>query len=748
MRHHIELILLLAVFGAVAVTVGLLNPIGEAPDEAAHMDLVRFISQSGHLPRTDADRERAGYKSDTPMLYHLVVGMALRWIDYRPLPNIKESSTDPRCLLITDGLSPWAVIHTQDEAWPWRGIVLAWHLARLASTLLSTVTVLVVYHAVMLVLAATRLSERNRRWLAVGAAALLAFNPQFTFISAAVNDDNLLGLLTALFSLCLLAAWRRPDRLAAYAGAGICLGLALTTKYSVALLPLAMVVLLIAQVHRSRVGFTAALRRLAVFGAALCVAASWWFIFVTWNFNRVSELGPVGGLAQAFLGGSRADSSMQQVAALVSGGAVTGVGSALSWADWIVTLFVSFWLPGSPPDRWLGVVLCLTVAVVTLLAVIGLVLGARPSRALQGDARSNLTTTVFPPSMLAWLTLYVLLLLPFPVLRYYLTNNVAESAQGRHILFPAGVPAVLLLAAGATAWLPLPRRHLIPLAASGVVLAVNLANFFGLMLPAYPHLLPVRTGVAPAVATLAKVVFDDSIELFGFDVGDWNVHGALPVTLTWRSRGHVAVDYLTDLSLVDDGGEVRARWVGHPADGRYPTRAWDQGEFIRDEVWLVAPGLAAGEYALCLRLVPADAAGRSLRAAEGCTTLTRVTLSAAPGADPRLAGYTVWQSGAPASHLPVYHYRATIQVSRHATETQTAEAQGVDDLYLIGPDDVARTAVVRVGNTYSFLVGARWPPGVYRLRTSAFGQVVDGPSILEVRLRPRNFDVPPIAPPC
>ena len=743
MRRHIEMIVLLAVFSAVTVTVGVLNPIGEAPDEAAHMDLVRFISQTGQLPRTDADRERAGYKSDTPMLYHLVVGMALGWIDYSPLPAIKESSTDPRCLLITDGLSPWAVIHTEDETWPWRGIVLAWHLARLVSTLMSILTLLVIYRAVMLMLPAA-LNDRSRRWLAVGAAALLAFNPQFTFISAAVNDDTLLGLLMALFSWCLLAAWRHPDRLALYAGAGICLGLALTTKYSVALLPLAVVAFLMLQVRRSRVGCAAAPGRLAVFGTAVGVAASWWFIFVTWNFNRVSELGPVRGLVQAFLGGSRADSSMQQVVALVSGGAVAGVGSARSWADWIVTLFVSFWLPGSPLDRRSGILMCVIVAVLALLAVVGLVRGSRRIEAFQGDGRTHLETAALPLSMLAWLILYVFLLLPFPAVRYYLTGNVAESAQGRHILFPAGVPIALLLAAGVAAWLPAQRRPTLSLVAAGVLLTVNVANFFGLMLPAYPDLLPVRTGAAPAVATPANVTFGDSIELVGFEVGDWNVHGALPVTLAWRSLGYSAVDYLIDLSLVDSGGEVRARWVGHPVDGRYPTRAWEKGEFIRDDVWLVAPGLAAGEYALCLRLVPADAAGRSTLAADGCTSLTRVSLSAAPAAA-HLSDYTVWQSGAPASDSPVYRYRATIQVSRNAAASEAVEVEGTDDLHLIGPDEVERTALARVDDTFSFLVEAHWPSGRYRLRTRVGGRMVDGPPILEVRLRPRRFDVPPMA---
>ena len=61
---------------------GQFNPLGEASDELAHMDLIRFIGDEGHLPRNEAERQAAGYKSDSPMLYHILAGVITGWIDY------------------------------------------------------------------------------------------------------------------------------------------------------------------------------------------------------------------------------------------------------------------------------------------------------------------------------------------------------------------------------------------------------------------------------------------------------------------------------------------------------------------------------------------------------------------------------------------------------------------------------------------------------------------------------------------
>jgi hypothetical protein len=82
------LLALLAVYLGVTLIYGQLKPLGEAPDEIAHMDLIRFIGEEGYLPRIEAERQAAGYKSDSPMLYHILIGAATGWINYDELPTM------------------------------------------------------------------------------------------------------------------------------------------------------------------------------------------------------------------------------------------------------------------------------------------------------------------------------------------------------------------------------------------------------------------------------------------------------------------------------------------------------------------------------------------------------------------------------------------------------------------------------------------------------------------------------------
>ena len=67
-RNHCGLLALLAVYVGVTLIYGRLNPLGEAPDEIAHMDLIRFIGEEGHLPRTDTERQAAVPINHSPFL--------------------------------------------------------------------------------------------------------------------------------------------------------------------------------------------------------------------------------------------------------------------------------------------------------------------------------------------------------------------------------------------------------------------------------------------------------------------------------------------------------------------------------------------------------------------------------------------------------------------------------------------------------------------------------------------------------
>ena len=86
--------------------------------------------------------------------------------------------------------------------WPWRGYTLGAHLARAMSTLMGAATVLLVWWIARAVLP-------GREWLALAAAATVAFLPQFASTSASLSNDNLIIMLStaALALLLRLSYW-------------------------------------------------------------------------------------------------------------------------------------------------------------------------------------------------------------------------------------------------------------------------------------------------------------------------------------------------------------------------------------------------------------------------------------------------------------------------------------------------------------------------------------------------------------
>jgi hypothetical protein len=725
-RKHSALLLLLAIYLAVTLSYGLLNPLGEAPDETAHMELIRFIGEQGHLPRNEADRQAAGYKSDGPMLYHILVGAATSWVNYDELPHLKASDLSPRRILINDGLSPFAVIHTDDEIPPYQGVVLAWRLARLASALFSLGTLVVVYTIVLTI-------RPGDFWLALGTTAIVAAVPRFHFMASVVNDDNLLGLLIALFTLGLVKAWQHPEGRWVYAGLGVWMGLAVTTKYSVILLPILVVVVLAYAVQRSELDWRTALSRLFLFGATAAVTTSWWFIYIEWYFNRIEELGLASGLVSPLY----FDQSTQRVSAFLTGQAgeagATIQTRATLW-DWATTIFHTFWFAPGEADTTVVTALSLLLIGLCGLTLTGLWLAWR--------RRYDL-----PWPILGLLALQIALLLPLPLLRFYLTFNVAETGQGRHILLPAAAAVGLLLIFGASAWFPSNRRYLAgPALLAGALLLISLVTFGGFVLPGFPARLPVRTSADAAknVPDPVNILFGEGIKLISYQVGEVNDYGALPVSLIWNSQAYVDQDYLVELSLLDSGGQVRSRSLNHPVDGRYPTRAWQPGDVVSDTGWLLLAGQEAGSYQLQLRLLPLDNINLA-SATESGVLLDNVvipnsrlqpathTLELPNGLS---AGFDVWQAGEPTSGMPIYKFRAAIPITFSQSQAKVS---------LVSTDDVEQTPVAQAGNTYLFLADAFWPSDEYRLRAQSGGDKIESEPILRAQVRPRNFDVPPMS---
>src|SRR5690606_13444891 len=118
--------------------------------------------------------------------------------------------------------------HHSDEAWPWRGSILALHIARFFSIVLGALTLWAAYRTLLPILGEAQ--------AALG-TALIAFTPQFIFISAAASNDNAVNALAALvlWRLVTLILDQPPAHAAqrrSFALLGTLLGLALLSKLS------------------------------------------------------------------------------------------------------------------------------------------------------------------------------------------------------------------------------------------------------------------------------------------------------------------------------------------------------------------------------------------------------------------------------------------------------------------------------------------------------------------------------------
>jgi 4-amino-4-deoxy-L-arabinose transferase-like glycosyltransferase len=187
---------LLIAFVALSTIYSIFVPPFEASDELWHYPMVKFIADHWALPVQDPqDVGPWRQEGSQPPLYYFVGAIATFWIDTSDVDVVRHLNPHADNGIATpDGNINLIVHHPEAEAFPWQGTTLAVHLVRFLSVLMGAVTVYLTY----------RLSLElvpDRPNIALTAAAINAFTPMFTFISGAVNNDN---LVVPLCSLALL----------------------------------------------------------------------------------------------------------------------------------------------------------------------------------------------------------------------------------------------------------------------------------------------------------------------------------------------------------------------------------------------------------------------------------------------------------------------------------------------------------------------------------------------------------------
>ncbi len=567
-RDSLFITLILLAHFLVTVGYSLVAPLGEAPDELSHYDYFRYVAQERALPAgTGVD------EAIQPPLYYLLGALLTSPIEMdfafaRSNPDFSLAAAEgPQNLLI----------HTSLESWPYHGSALAFHLVRLLSASLSTLTVWAIY----------RLGRElfpKRKSLALGAAGFVAFIPEFCFLSGAVNNDNLAAAVGALL------LWRlvRLLRLAGHGGhvgygefalLGLLLGAGLLTKTSfLAALPLAALVIGWSVWQRWRAGSPAAVRQVLIGGILAFVLAV--FIAGGWYWRNVRLYGDP--LAWKLI--------------------LEGVdlrSAPLTAADytWLARgLFQSFWgrfggaghirLPA--PVYWAAGVLSLAAAlglVRFLLSVAKRTVAGK----LTGWQRCGLLL------LAAWLGVIFVALL-----RY---TAVALGTDQARLLYPALASLVLLFVLGLMQWVP-PRRWSAlagGITAGGFVFCLLVLLLF--LRPIYAPPKPVDAAASADIDRSSAALFDNRLALVGHEPAELSAApgGVLHFTLYWRAERPTDADLRAEVWVLAPDGGLVASWKRSPTGGRFSTDHWPVGSVYADHYALPLPDwLGPGEYTLAV----------------------------------------------------------------------------------------------------------------------------------------------------
>jgi hypothetical protein len=502
------------------------------------------------------------YVINHPPLYYALSGLATSWVDVEPLTS--AIWYNPHFDYGVRGLrgNKNAVIHTQEEAFPYRGIALAVHISRWVSLLLGSCAVMATYLL-------SRELFPQRPELALGAAALTAFTPQFLFISARVGND------AAVAGFCSLTLWaavrflRREQPGWQPVWLGGFLGLALLSKVSaVGMLPVVALVILLKAIRRrslpSFVVWTA-----VTFGVAMAIAG-WWYVRngllygdpLLWNVHLelVPRREPTPSLAQLY---HREFGSLE-----ISFWAVFG------WMN--ITI-----------HQWMYTGLRL----LTRLAALGLLLSVarKAGRWLAAHTSGQGGSEPVGPEGLGlglaitvlWLVILFLSLLQF--------MRVQPGGQGRY-LFPGISGISLLLLLGLSQWMPVARggRRLSSILAGSVaggLFGLSLVCPFIYIAPAYTHPPILSLDQVPDDLQRLQVNFGGQIELLAaaVDRGALRPGQKAEITLCWESLAKADRDYSVFLQLFGREDERVGQLDIYPGVGSYPTSLWQVGDIICDD---------------------------------------------------------------------------------------------------------------------------------------------------------------------
>lgn len=553
--HPRAIYFLVALFIALGTLYSVTTPIFEAGDELWHYPHVQWIARGNGLPIQDpAQNQLWEQEGGQPPLYYMTNAALTFWIDTSDLQERLWRNPFAQIGIPLAFGNKNMVVHTSAENFPWQNTALAVHLIRLLSVLFSAGTVYFTYCAAKELARASKQTDKNPGTrLALLAAAMVAFNPMFLFISASVNNDSLAALLATGALYLLLQLVTRGATNGRLLTTGIVCGLAVMSKVSnIAVIGVAgVVVLWLAWKTRD---WKLVWRAGARVGIPVVLIAGWWFVR---NFQLYGD--PLAFNVWMQIAGGRAPQTL------------------LGLIDEFQGFRISFWgnfggVNVIAPD-WVYT----TLDVFSLMALVGLLVGWLKHRL---------------PALL-WIPALHLGVVFVALIRWTL---MTYASQGR-LMFPAIAAVAMLMAYGLyqlgfyglrfTTRVSRIANRVSPIALPALLVAFlfvfAIAAPFFIIAPVYAQ--PARLANDAAVPNPVHIFFDAGDaqpELVGYETTRFMQGNELPLTLYWRSAQPIPQDLAMYVHLYDVRGNSLGQWDAFPGNGLAPTRLWRPNEILVD----------------------------------------------------------------------------------------------------------------------------------------------------------------------
>ncbi len=288
-----------ACFVVLSLASNLLFPPFDGPDEHSHFHYARLLAQGKGLPvQTDPERT-ADTEGFGPPLYYVVPATILRALDpdrgaairhigvvnFRELARLAARgdavpAMNPRWLGFPRGTDPNLFVHPAGGPLA-PGPLRVVHWMRLFSTLCGLATLMGFYLL-------AREAAPGRRTVQIIGLSVVAFSPQFVYLSGLLNNDNLVTAFAtlALWRTARLLRGNRAERLDV-ALLGAFLGLGMLAKPNMLFLSLPIAVVLWLRSTGSRAFF----RDLALIAAIAGGIAGWFYVRNAWIYGGLDFFG-------------------------------------------------------------------------------------------------------------------------------------------------------------------------------------------------------------------------------------------------------------------------------------------------------------------------------------------------------------------------------------------------------------------------------------------------------------------------